>query len=208
MTKRTLLPIILLFVTLAVLLVAAVIVLGPRGTSRTAGEAPPLAGATIGGPFNLVDQNGRPFTDRDLKGRFALVYFGYSYCPDVCPTDLARMMNGLKLFEKKDPARAARVQPVFFTVDPERDTPDAVKQFVSAFHPRLVGLTGSPAAVAQAMKSYRIYAKKAGPAGTKDYLVDHSANGYLFDTEGRPMLLFAASDTPDVIAAQLDQWVK
>lgn len=208
MTKRTLFPIALLFAVLAVLLVAAVIVLGPGAGRPPAGEEPPLAGATIGGPFSLIDQNGKPFTSQNLSGRYALIYFGYTFCPDVCPTDVQRMMQGLKQFEKKDPARGAKVQPVFITVDPERDTPEAVKQFVSAFHPRLIGLTGSPAAVEQAMKAYRIYAKKAGPEGSKDYLVDHSANGYLFDTEGRPMLLFASTDTPEAIAAQLNQWVK
>lgn len=198
------------FVLLAVialaLAVAAILVLNPR--NAPAGDPPPLAGATIGGPFSLTDQDGRPFTDRNLKGRYALVYFGYSFCPDVCPTDLARMMQGLKLFEAKDATRAAKVQPVFFTVDPARDTPAAVKHFVSAFHPRLVGLTGSQAAVDQAMKSYRIYARKAGPEGTTDYLMDHSANGYLFDTEGRPMVLFAQTDTPQDIADALDRWVK
>lgn len=170
--------------------------------------APPLAGAEIGGPFKLVDQDGRPFTDQNLKGRYALVYFGYSYCPDVCPMDLARMMNGLKTFEAKDPARAAKVLPVFVTVDPARDTPPVVKQFVAAFHPRLVGLTGSEEAVGAAMKAYRVYAKKTGPEGAEDYLVDHSANGFLFDPEGRPMLLFARTDTPAGIAAELDRWVK
>ncbi len=192
-----------------VLLLAVAVLLLPGLVSNTADqEQPPLTGATIGGPFSLIDQNGKPFTDRDLKGRYALIYFGYSFCPDVCPTDLARLMNGLKKFEAKDATRAAKVLPVFITVDPERDTPSAVKQFVSAFHPRLVGLTGSRAAIDQAMSSYRIYAKKNGPEGASDYLVDHSANGYLFDTEGRPMILFAQTDTPDNIAATLDRWVK
>lgn len=197
---------VLLAALLLALLVAGTLVLWPRGTADA--ESPPLAGATIGGPFNLVDQNGQPYGDRNLKGRYALVYFGYSYCPDVCPTDLARMMQGLKLFEASDADRAAKVQPVFITIDPARDTPPVVKQFVSAFHPRLIGLTGDQAAVDQALKSYRIYARKTGPEDTGDYLMDHSANGYLFDTEGQPMVLFAQSDTPQAIAAALDRWVK
>lgn len=188
------------------LVIAVVLVLAPPKAEND--TPPPLAGATIGGPFNLVDQNGRPFGDRDLKGHYVLMYFGYSFCPDVCPTDLARLMQGLKLFEAKDAARAAKVQPVFITIDPARDTPAVVKQFASAFHPRLIGLTGSQQAVDQAMKSYRIYARKSGPDGTQDYLMDHSANGYLFDTEGRPMMLFAQSDTPQAIADELDRWVK
>lgn len=199
--------IVLLVVLALALVAAAALVLGPRA-NREADEPPPLAGATIGGPFALVDQNGKPFSDKDLKGHYPLIYFGYSFCPDVCPTDLARLMQGLKLFEAKDAARAAKVLPVFITVDPARDTPQAVKQFVSAFHPRLVGLTGSQQAVDQAMKSYRIYARRAGPEGAQDYLMDHSANGYLFDTGGQPMVLFAQTDTPQNIADALDRWVK
>lgn len=200
---------IILIALLAVIMAAALaLVLAPRGSSDPQTGVPPLAGATIGGPFALVDQDGKPFTDQNLKGSYALIYFGYSYCPDVCPTDLARLMQGLKAFEKKDAARAAKVQPVFITVDPARDTPSVVKQFVNAFHPRLVGLTGSQEAVDAALKAYRVYAKKAGPADASDYLMDHSANGYLFDTKGQPMVLFTQADTPDDIAAQLDRWVK
>src|SRR3546814_1174164 len=121
------------------LVAGAVLVALPIFKQATA--APPLAGATIGGPFSLVDQDGRPVTQDALKGRYALVYFGYTYCPDVCPVDLARLMQGLRAFEAKDAARAARVQPVFITIDPARDTVPVVKQFVNAFHPRLMGLT-------------------------------------------------------------------
>jgi len=202
MNRRT-----LLYFSLGLILIIVVMAIWSVRGGRNDAQ-PPLAGAAIGGPFSLVDQHGKPFTDKDLRGHYALVYFGYSYCPDVCPTDLARLMQGLRIFEKQDAARAAHVLPVFFTVDPERDTPQVVGQFVSAFHPRLIGLTGSTAAVQQAMQSYRIYAKRQGPPGAKDYLVDHSANAYLFDEQGRPMVLFTSTDTPQAIAATLDQWVK
>src|SRR3546814_7066700 len=162
---------VLLAALLLALLVAGTLVLWPRGTADA--ESPPLAGATIGGPFNLVDQNGQPYGDRNLKGHYALVYFGYSYCPDVCPTDLARMMQGLKLFEASDVDRAAKVQPVFITIDPARDTLPVVKPFVSDFLPRPIGLTGNQAAVAQARKSYRIYARQTGPEGAGDYYRKH-----------------------------------
>lgn len=197
---------ILLALLAAILVAGAVLVLAPG--SKQATEAPPLAGATIGGPFSLVDQDGRPVTQDALKGRYALVYFGYTYCPDVCPVDLARLMQGLRAFEAKDAARAARVQPVFITIDPARDTVPVVKQFVNAFHPRLMGLTGNQEAVDGALKSYRVYARKVGPEEATDYLMDHSANGYLFDPDGKPMLLFTQVDKPDDIAALLDRWVK
>src|SRR3546814_12632361 len=107
--------------------------LWPRGTADA--ESPPLAGATIGGPFNLVDQNGQPYGDRNLKGHYAPVYFGYSYCPDVCPTDLARMIQGLKLFEASDATRPAKFKPVFLPIIPAPTPPPWVKQFVRPFHP-------------------------------------------------------------------------
>src|ERR1700712_936784 len=113
---------------------------------------PPLAGAAIGGPFTLVDQNGRTVSDRDFAGRYRIVYFGSPHCPAVCPTDLATISQALTLFEKKDAARAARVQPIFITVDPQRDTPAALKEYLRVFHPRLIGLTGSAAQVADAEK--------------------------------------------------------
>src|SRR6476469_9886118 len=115
---------------------------------------PPLAGAAIGGPYSLVDQNGRAVSDRDFAGRYRIVYFGYTHCPDVCPTDLATISQALNLFEKKDPVRAARVQPLFITVDPARDTPATLKDYLRAFHPRLIGLTGSEAQVAAAEKAF------------------------------------------------------
>jgi len=192
----------------ALLLIAAALALG-RGPDVPGGdERPPLAGAAIGGPFALIDQDGQPFDSRRLQGRYALIYFGYTYCPDICPVDLQRLMQGLKKFEERSPDRAARVQPVFITVDPERDTPAVVKQFTRAFHPRLIGLTGDRPPIDAALKAYRVYARKAGEGDSKDYLIDHSANGFLFDPEGKPMVLFASDDPPDAVATLLDRWVK
>src|SRR3954452_5260516 len=104
---------------------------------------PPLQGSRIGGPFALVDQDGRAATDRDFAGKYRIMYFGFTHCPDVCPTDLAAIGQALRRFEKSDPARAARVTPIFVSVDPARDTPAVLKEYVAAFHPRLVGLTGT-----------------------------------------------------------------
>src|SRR3954467_7369032 len=124
------------------LLVLALAACSSRGTE------PPLAGAAIGGPFTLTDQNGRRVSDRDFEGRYRIMYFGFTHCPDVCPTDLAIIGQALRRFEKRDPARAARVTPIFVSVDPERDTPAVLKEYVGAFHPRLVGLTGTQEQIA------------------------------------------------------------
>ena len=111
--------------------------------AATPPEQPPLAGAKIGGPFALTDENGRPATDRDLAGKWRVMYFGYTFCPDICPIDAQNIGAGLKKFEADDPDRGARVTPVFVTIDPARDTPAVLKTFTDAFHPRMVGLTGS-----------------------------------------------------------------
>src|ERR1051326_2147709 len=107
----------------------------------------PLAGATMGGPFTLTDQNGRQVSDRNFAGKYRLIYFGYTFCPDVCPIDMQVIGAGLRRFEAQDAARAARVQPIFISVDPARDTPPVLRQFVAAFHPRMIGLTGSQAEI-------------------------------------------------------------
>ncbi len=170
--------------------------------------AGPLAGAAIGGPFALVDQHGKPFTDRDLRGKYALIYFGYTFCPDVCPLDVQKLSAGLKAFEAAQPALGAKVVPVFVTVDPERDTPAALAQFAANFHPRLVALTGTPAQVAAATKAYRVYARRAGPPGAKDYLVDHVAMTYLMGPDAKPIAFFAHDATAAQIAADLTKYVR
>ena len=170
--------------------------------------AGPLAGAQIGGPFTLIDQDGRTVTEKDFGGRYKLVYFGYTFCPDVCPLDVQKLATAMRTFEKQDPARAAKVVPIFITVDPERDTTAALKDFVSAFHPRLVGLGGSVAQVDAAKKAYRVYAKKAGPEGSKDYLVDHTAMIYLMGPDGAPISFTDHTGTADQIAADLDKYVR
>lgn len=168
----------------------------------------PLAGSAIGGPFALVDQNGKAFTDRDLKGRYALVYFGYTFCPDVCPLDTQVMSAGLAAFEKADPVRGAKVVPVFITIDPERDTPAALKAFAANFHPRLVALTGSRSAIDAAKEAYRIYAKPAGEPGKADYLMDHMAITYLMGPDGKPIAFTGSGVKPAEITAELARYVE
>lgn len=171
-------------------------------------ERGPLDGATIGGPFRLVDQNGRPATEAILAGRYSVIYFGYTFCPDVCPVDARNIGAGLRLFEQRAPERAQRVTPVFVTVDPARDTPAAVKAFVGNFHPRFVGLTGSAEAIAKTAKDYAIFYQKVEPKGADGYLVNHSRQAYLMGPDGKPIALVPAEETPEKVAEALERWVR
>ncbi|MFQ5618480.1 MAG: SCO family protein [Rhodospirillales bacterium] len=155
---------------------------GPPRASRVTLEPAAAAGSTIGGPFTLVDQNGRTVTAGDFRGRFMLLYFGYTYCPDVCPTTLTTMADAIDILD----GDGESIVPVFITVDPERDTPEHLKMYVNYFHPRLVGLTGTPQSVGAAARAYRIYYAKApqGGAAGDDYLMDHSSGIYLMGPDG------------------------
>lgn len=178
-----------------------------RAQGAGGGERPPLEGAPIGGPFALVDGDGRPVTDQDFAGKWQLIYFGYTFCPDICPTDMQRLAQGYRAFETADPARAATVQPIFVTIDPARDTPAVVKAFTAAFHPKFVGLTGTQAQVDAALKAYRVYAAKGAGSGT-DYLMDHSAIAYLIDPQGKPISFLSQGASAEDVAAELTKWVK
>jgi protein SCO1/2 len=150
----------------------------------------------IGGPFALTDQNGRPRTDADFRGRLMLVYFGFTYCPDVCPTDLQQM--GLAL-DRLGPA-GEMVQPVFITLDPERDTAQHLKDYMPLFHPRFVGLTGDAAAIAAAARAYRVYFEKVARADAADYTVDHSAFIYLVGRNGEYLGFFPPGTSAERLA--------
>jgi protein SCO1 len=166
----------------------AVLIAGGLGWMRFAAPSAPqgnLAGAALGGPFTLINQDGQTVREADFAGRWRLIYFGYGFCPDVCPTDLALLGRGLKAFEASDPARGRRVAPIFITIDPTRDTPAVLKPYVAAFHPRLVGLTGTTAQIAAVTKSYGVYAKRMETGDPENYLMDHSAMVYLFGPDGR-----------------------
>ena len=170
--------------------------------------APPLAGARIGGPFTLTDQDGHTVTERSLAGRYPLVYFGYTFCPDICPTDFGALAAGLKQVEKTDPALGAKVVPVFITVDPARDTPAVVAQFVRAFHPRAIGLTGSADAIARVAKEYGVYYARGEASAGGGYMVNHSSAAYLMGPDGKPLALAGQDGGPDAVAKTLRTWVK
>lgn len=191
---------------LLLLCVAGAVWLMTRNPPPSAGEGP-LAGSDIGGPFQLVDQDGRSTTQDSFAGKYRLMYFGYTYCPDVCPTDMQKMAQGYRMFVKSHPERAEDVEPIFVTVDPARDNPEAVKQFVSAFDPAIVGLTGTQAQIDAVLKEYRVYARKQGAADASDYLVDHSVVMYLMGPKGEPISFLAADASPEDIAQQLDRYV-
>lgn len=169
---------------------------------------PPLKGATLGGPFTLTNQDGGKTSDTDFKGKYRLVYFGYTYCPDVCPVDLQQIGKALKGFEKEEPARAAKLQPIFISVDPERDTPAVLKEYVAAFHPRLIGLTGTKEQIAEVAKRYGGSYMRADRKGASGYLVDHSRVTLLFGPEGEPIVIVPQEKGADAIEAEFERWVK
>lgn len=157
----------------------------------------------IGGPFELVDQNGVTRTDADFAGSYLLVYFGYTYCPDLCPTTLIEMAEAVEVLAELEPAKAARVVPVFITVDPERDTPDLLKGYAEGFHPRLVALTGSQRAVDKVGRKYGVFHARAPGRGPDDYLVDHTSFVYLMGPDGRYLEHFEKDASVDDLVAAL-----
>jgi protein SCO1/2 len=167
-----------------------------KGSERLTSEGKAL----IGGPFSLVDHTGRAVTDKDFHGRKLLMFFGYTSCPDICPSGLQVMAAALdKLGSKAD-----TVTPVFVSVDPERDTPEKLAAYVASFHPRLVGLTGTPEAVNAAAKVFRIYHRKVPDPNTPGgYGMDHSSVFYLMDEQGVFVRHFPHTNDADALAAEL-----
>jgi protein SCO1/2 len=165
-------------------------------------EGPGGGPSAIGGPFKLIDQDGKPITDQDFKGRPLLVFFGYTHCPDICPTTLFEMSEVLRALGKD----ADRVNALFITVDPERDTAAAMKDYLSSFDPHLRGATGDRAEVDAAEKAYRVYAKKV-PLKDGDYSMDHTALVYLMDKQGRFVAPFKLDRKPEEAAADLRRYL-
>jgi protein SCO1/2 len=178
------------------------VTIGPNGSVVMGGalrDGISVGGVTIGGPFALIDGTGKAVTDADFRGRWMLVYFGYTFCPDVCPTELQSVSTALDLLGPL----AARVVPVFITVDPERDTPAVMAEYVKLFDPRLIGLTGSAAQVAAATRAYRVYAQRVDTKTNTDYLMNHSSFIYLMGPDGRFVALFRQGMAPQEIATAI-----
>ena len=170
-------------------------------------EAPAKAQtADIGRAFELVDDAGLHVSQDSLKGRYSLIYFGFTYCPDVCPTSLQIMTLALEEIEADSDADdgAPAIQPIFITVDPERDTPEELKQYVSHFHPRLRGWTGTPAQIDDAMRAFKVYrARVEDTSNTGGYTIDHSSIFYLMGPDGVFVSHFDPAVAPEVLAAAL-----
>lgn len=192
------------------LLLAAGIIVSLAACSPQTGSQPepvPLEGAAIGGDFTLVDKDAKPVSWANFRGKYSIFYFGYTFCPDACPLDVQAMMQGFAQFEKARPDLASKVQPVFVSIDPQRDTPMRVGEFASAFSPRLMGLTGTAEQVDQAAKAFVAYYTRGEETGG-GYLMDHSRVAYLMAPDGAPMALLPIDDSPEAVAAELEKWVK
>ncbi len=168
-------------------------VLAPAGWRTALPPSRTVGTASIGGPFTLVDHTGKTVTEADFRGRFMLVFFGFTYCPDACPTALTTMADALDII---GPA-ADRIVPVLITVDPERDTPEQLNMYVRHFHPSLVGLTGSAEQVAAAAKAFRVYYANVTEEGKEegDYEMDHTSNVYLMGPNGKFRTHFSGQAT-------------
>ena len=190
---RSIRPLVIVGSFAASLLVGLVIMLWALGGLRGV-----TAPAAIGGPFQLTDQAGQTVTEQNLKGKPTLIFFGFTHCPDVCPTSLFEISEVLKAMGKD----ADRVNALFVSVDPERDTAAAMKDYLSSFDPHLKGLTGNPEAVAKVLSAYRVYSKKV-PLKDGDYTMDHTALIYLMDREGQFVAPFNLKRTPEEAAKDL-----
>jgi protein SCO1/2 len=179
------------------LLVGLLVVLWAMGGVRGV-----TAPAAIGGPFQLTDQAGATVTEKDLQGRPTLIFFGFTHCPDVCPTSLFEISEILRAMGQD----ASKVNAWFISVDPERDNAAAMKDYLSSFDPHLKGLTGDPAAVQKVITAYRVYAKKV-PLKDGDYTMDHTALIYLMDRDGRFVSPFNVNRKPDEAAADLKRYL-
>jgi protein SCO1/2 len=171
----------------------------PKGAVRSIGEA------TVGGPFTLTDHTGRRVTDQEWRGNYMLVFFGFTFCPDVCPTALQVSAAALD----KLGAKAQRVVPLFISVDHERDTPEMLARYVASFHPKLVGLTGTAEEITAVARAYRVYYKKAkDEKSAAGYTIDHSSIVYLMGPDGKFVTHFTHTTSPDAMAAGIERQLK
>ncbi len=193
---------------LAVLVLASVALLAGRHYLGwfSAGTEAPAPALAVGGPFTLVDQDGRTRTEADFRGRSMLVYFGFTYCPDVCPTSLTTVAQALDLLG----ADGEKIAPLFITVDPERDTPEQLKEYVRHFHARMTGLTGTKEQIAAVAKAYRVYFAKVRQQGAPEdeYTMDHTSITYLMGPDGKFVAHFSHGTEPEAMAARIRRSLK
>lgn len=191
-----------IFVAVGIVLLIAVAAFVAQ--TRDSGALPSVAAENFGGAFEMVNQDNKPVTDQDYAGSWRLMYFGFTYCPAICPTELAKMTRALNALGDQ----AEEIRPMFISVDPERDTPDTIKKYLTSFYPGFIGLTGTTQQVEKIKSAYKVYAAKVKQEGTTDYTVDHSSFIYLMDPRNNLQALYKTSDTSDVIAADITSRMK
>ncbi len=164
-----------------------------------------MPATAVGGSFSLTNSDGETVTDQTLAGNYSLLYFGYTYCPDVCPTELSNIAAALDLMK---PALADQITPVFITIDPERDTPTVAQDYASAFHPRMIGLSGDAKSVGATAKAFHVYFAKVAGGEDDDYLMDHSGFVYLMGPDGALTTMFRPNADPERMASVLENFVE
>lgn len=196
---------VILFVAAGLMLglATAVVVLPGARQALMPSAGPSTSGkALVGGPFNLTNENGEHVTDKDFRGRHMLVFFGFTHCPDICPASLQLISAAMENLGDK----ADRITPIFVSVDPERDTPEKLHEYIKNFDPRLVGLTGTPEEIAEVTKAYKVYFKKVpNEAAPDDYGMDHTGIIYLMDPRGQYVAHFTPTTTVEQMTQRLDK---
>lgn len=182
---------------------AAIIVLPEARQALFAPLGPQTSGrALVGGPFTLTDENGKRVTEKDFRGRYTMVFFGFTSCPDICPASLQLIAAALDNLG----AKADRITPIFISVDPERDTPEKIAEYVKAFDPRIVGLTGTPAQTAAVAKAYKVYYKKVpNPESPENYGIDHTSILYVMGPDGSYLTHFTPTTSVEDMTAKLEK---
>ena len=187
---------------------APLLLAGCQQSAPAPAAEPPLHGATIGGDFTLTGESGAPVSWDDFAGKYRIVYFGYAFCPDICPTDVQRAMAGLKAFEAENPELGLDIQPLFISIDPERDTPAVLREFTDNFHPRLIGLTGDVETLEKVAKDFgTTFSRGETQAGGGD-LMNHYGYTYLFGRDGEPIAMLPTDQGPQAVTAELETWVR
>lgn len=190
-------------------LALALITLSPQNATVSQGQSKPIsspiAGIKIGGPYALTDHTGTPRTDQDYADQYKLIYFGFTYCPAICPTELAKISA---VMTKLPPEITQNIQPIFITIDPERDTQNVMKDYVSLFHPKLIGLTGTTDQIKHVKKQYRVFAKKVEDESLSEYTMDHSSYIYFMSPEDTLLGMYRMKDEVDYIIQDITKQIK
>ncbi len=207
MGKSSIKMLLICTVVAAVLIFAALNVMKPTASSPASENksSREITGSSIGGGFSLIGEDGEVFTDQDLTRPYRLIYFGFTYCPAICPTELAKIVNA---FNKLPESLQEKIDLVFITIDPERDNAEVLAQYTDMFHPRLIGLGGDQAQIDAVLKQYKVYATKVQDETMSDYTMDHSSYIYLFNNDNQLRAMYRMSDDADFIAADLPKLLK